>query len=680
MTATLGPARPVRTAWTARCAALLALALGPVAPTAAADQAAPPPTPPEMWVVVDPGALGGGMQRPPLSAWSTPSGLAARAHVASQVSLLSHGAIAAGAELAAGFHGGSFAVLPATPDDPDRLHARAAALIRADWAEQLAKGFTHGADIDAGGVHGKYANLLFVGANDGLLALGDPTAIVSAAALEAQVASAHPAAPLIANVDFAAVFALMRQLEAVGVSYNLDPLLPRWRVQAPKMTISAAPGSGGWDGTLAFQADALPLHALDPAFAKLCVERQLRLALGVEPRVLAQILDNFLPLPDQRAVETILGMSVDRASGALSGDLVLVADAKGLLPSGALAMGLKPGGLGTLLAGKLAQALAGTPLPDQGAAPMAWTLPTQLGALRLEVSATALVLGNDDELVHALAAGSAPAPAPAAAVPAGVCGFAACDLPALSSQWLPALWPLLRSLREPLAEDPLGDLSRELPLAASFLIQAQGPQASWAVLAADPLPTLNVAYQGRALAWIPSTTLRASLRALGGVNGATDLEHQLSAYADARLHPTTVVAVVARLPDGLHLVADARHGASGPLSAEAVTARLVGLDHVLGPEPSDLVACTPTPEPELDAAWLPDATAFAQTLAPYRLEVRATKAGATAVEHGEPLGCAAALAASYYLMALQQPRMLIYQQRFSGAQPPPAPGRKTVEF
>ncbi len=677
MTATLGPARPAHAAWIGRCAALLALALAPAAPSQAADQAAPAPTPPELWVAVDPGALDGGMQLPPLSAWSTPSGLAARAHVASQVSLLSHGAVAAEAELAAGFHGGSFAVLPATPDDPDRLHARAAALVRVDWAEQLAKGFTHGADIDAGGVHGKYANLLFVGAKDGLLALGDPTAIVSAAA---QPAEAHQAAPLVARVDFTAVFALIRQLETVGVSYNLDPLLPRWRVQAPRMTITAAPGAGGWDGAIDFTADALPLHALDPAFAKLCVERQLRLALGIEPRVLAQILDNFLPLPDQRTVETILGMSVDRASGALSGDLVLVADAKGLLPSGALAMGLKPGGLGTLLAGKLAQALAGAPLPDQGAAPVAWTLPTQLGALRLEVGATALVVGNDDALVHALAAGSAPAPAPAAAVPAGVCGFAACDVPALASQWLPALWPLLRSLREPLAEDPLGDLSRELPLAASFLIQAQGAQASWAALAADPLPTLNVAYQGRELGWTPSTTLRSSLRALGGVNGATDIEHQLSAYADARLHPTTVVAVVARLPDGLHLVADARHGASGPLSAEAVTARLVGLDHVLGPEPADLVACTPTPEPEIDAAWLPDAAAVAPALAPYRLEVRATKTGATAVEHGEPLGCAAALGACYYLMALQQPRMLIYQQRFSGAQPPPAPGRKTVEF
>ncbi len=372
----------------------------------------------KLWLVIDATALGGGMQLPPMTAWSSALPDWPRAATwSSSPSLLSHGAVPA--EMPSSARRSTAAPSPccaATPDDPDRLHARTAALIRADWAQQLAKGFTQGADIDAGGIHGKYSSLLFVGAKDGLLALGDPSAIVSATA---QAAANAGAAPLAARVDFAQVFALIRQLETLGVSYNLDPLLPRWRVQAPTMSITAAPAAGGWDGGIEFQADALPLHAIDPAFAKLCVERQLRLALGIEPRVLAQMIDNFLPLPDQRALETTLGMTVDHASAALSGDLVLVADAKGLVPSGALAFGLKPGGMGALLAAKFASAMSGTVLPDQGATPVAWTLPTPLGALRLEVAPAALVVGNDEALVHAIASGNAPAPA--TSVAGGAC-------------------------------------------------------------------------------------------------------------------------------------------------------------------------------------------------------------------------------------------------------------------
>ncbi len=589
----------------------------------------PPPLPaPELTVSVDAGSLGGGASQPPLALWSQPAAQASRDQVAHQLSLLCLGQLPATTPFAQHFSALVLAVLPASTGDPDPRLARYALLVRHSDAEAFAKGFGQGPGITAGEYAGRInvQEHRFVGVNQDVLAIGDSDLINRAAPQLPAAQSVH--APLEASFDFAPVFTVLRQLEGVGISYNLDPLLPRWRQQAPQLTLSAAAGQKGWSGTLHLASPSLPLHALAPALRSLCAPgHQLRLALGIEPRVVTQLIDNALALADERQLEIKLGMPLEEAGRCFTGDVVLVADAKGILPQVGLVLGLKPEGAGKLLAGHLAGIWNGAQLPAGADASVHWSLTTPIGPCQLALFPGRLVIANDPGLVDTLGVDPAAAHAQAGpdAVPEGCCAFVDCDLPSLAGQWLPVLWPLLSDGHVNLARDPLAVIVHELPEAASALLQGKGPKARLADLLANPPPVLMLGQGSRTVQWSPPPQLVVALRQLLGSQPPAQLDQVLCAFTDPRLRPLTVTAVFLREGDGVHALVHDQRIRQRPLTADELSSRCDGLDRALGQAPSALQAITPPEVPHLDRSWLPDAPG----LWPARSCATAWRSGAT---------------------------------------------------
>lgn len=657
--------------------ALLVLCCCALSPSAGAVSApAAPAPPPDFTCTLSADPSGASLALPPTTVWTTPAATAARAQIAGDLALLCHGAVPATASWAAGFQAASLTVLPASLDDPDRSRAPYALGVRDAQAQALAHGLGAGLPpATAGAVRGAGNRTWFVGAQDGLLALGSPTAV--AAGIAPVPAAGTPGAH--ARLALGPALQLARALEEVGISYNLDPLLPGWRSQAPVVEATIAPGAQSWIGTTRLTAAALPVHVPDAAIARLSVEREVRLVVGINPRVLTQLLANALSVSEQRSLEERLGMSLDRAAMCFSGDIAASIDAHALLPRGAIVLGLRPGGGAQLFARQLASAVHGQELapPEHGV--IAWTLATAIGPCQLSLNDRILVLANDPELARSLLDGTAP-PAP---VPPGTVAFLAADLPALASQWLPVAWPLLAQAHLDLAPDPLAEIARELPLAVSFLLQTRGSDVHLADLLAQPPPVLAVPQGDHVVQWTMPPSLQTALaQVLAGAPPAT-LDSLFGCYSDPRIRPVAITTVVVRLADGLHLLGSGRHPlAEQPIGA-ALRQRLATLSLALGSDPDHLALLTPPPVPRLSTRWLPDPGALTASLAPYRLEVRAVAGGLEASEFGEPLGAAAVMASGAYLTLVQMPRMLAYQQGYSGQPrpaPPATPGPPVVEF
>jgi hypothetical protein len=688
----MNPSRP-------RIVSALLLATG--AGLAGADVPQPDPAA-EIRVAIDVDAVGSAARDAfPTSLWYDPAEGATVAHVLDQIDLLLGGGDLKSAKAVAGLHGVSAVIHAPAANDPDAQQARWAFAARHDDAAGLAAalaprlplpldGAGAPATVDLAGYHGTSQWHWFCGSataaapGPGLLMAGDRLAVQSWGAGSATPpAVAPPAAPVWMTVDLAPTLAVVRALAGDGISFGLDPLLPRWHSDPAALALGLTPAEGGWNGSIAFAAPALPLHAIDPSVAALGRKRQVRLALGIDPRALTGLIANQLTVAEERDFGAMIGAPAEDAAAVFTGDVIVLADVDGLLPQGAAVFGVRPGRSPAGVVAALVKTFHGEAVPNTT---NVWQLETPLGPLGIAYNDQRVVVGNDPTLGADLLAGT-PGDAP---IPAGRAVCADADLPAIAKLWLPLAWRWLQERRIPLAPEPIPALAFRLPESALALAQTRGKAAKLAQLLDDNLPPLVLTHDGGALPWkVETGYLRFHLRHLMPAGDlADDLEHGIALYAAAPVGapagaPPTIPATVLRLADGWHVMEDDRKGRPAALNDVALAARLHGLDHLLGPEAAQLPVLTPAGIPVFDRTWLPELGRILPKLKPWHLEGTVDADGGKAVETGEPLATLA-LAFACASMALNDlPHLLHYHLRAVEERdkpppeqaPPPEPGR-----
>jgi len=699
-----------------RCACLLL----PFWAACGLEAAATPPLPPA--VMASPETLNGlgpaqltlsviraGPQpQPPLSLWADPRVRASRDYVARQLSQLMHGGVPPQAAFAAGFQWLSLEVQGPSASDPDRNRARFGLLVDHALSQVLAQGVVASLPVAQSqtiqGIIGQGNSQLFAGATPPVLCIGDP--LLLAHRLPQPPVPTAPSTYAILNLamhfDFAATMSLIKKLEAAGIYYNLDTLLPHWRQQAPSLEARVEPGVHDWQGYLSLSAKGLPLHPIDPAFARLMTPgKHIEGLIGISPVAAVQLVANMLSSEDVSMLESRLGMPLNAVPDCFTGDALLEVQADSVIPLGALAVKLRPNGRNRLLISHLAAIWNGTPTPAPDPAITMWVLDTALGPVVLAYNKERLVLGDDAPLMLQLLSGQ-PGGATAAGVaePHGppVSASLQLDLPALSKQWLPLLWPLLGGAHLDLAPSPMLPISFQLPVLATALVQQEPAGAKLSALLAVPAPKLHI-QQGAGQTQVGmSADLPAVLRSVLSTGAAPldasalaqALDASFAVYVDSHQSPLQVSAVVVSLGDGFHILEEDRSVRRDGLSAAQLATHLGDYQRVMGPDPADLRPLGATEAPRLDLRWLPEPGVLSAYLQPYSAAVTVTPEGATLTEQGEPLATLACTAACLYLALFEQPRMLIYQERFAtpgGAAVPvggPAPTgagvHKTVQF
>jgi hypothetical protein len=665
-------------------------------PAAAAAAAAAAVSAPEATLTIDRALAasppGSDRFSAPLDLWADPAAQASRDQVARQISLLLHGKVPATTAFADAFQGLSWEIEPASTFDLDRRHPSYGLLVLHGLAPLLA-GAVSGVMPDAKpqtirGYQGSGNAALFAGARGDHLVVGMPGLLEQR--LPEETFSGHEKEPaaLTYHFDFTSVLALVKKLEVEGISYNLDPLLPRWRAEAPQLTATIRPDQHGYQGRLTFSARSLPLHEVDPVFAQMLSDgKQVRALMGIAPVAVSQLISNLLSSSDVSALEARIGLPLERAAECFTGDVMLLVQSDGIIPQGCMAFSLQPNTRSKLLATHLAQIWKGQMGASPDPAATLWNLDTPLGPWQLAVSPTRLVFGNDPDLLTRLLHGASEK----STVPPHLAAFLDCDLPRLGKQWLPLLWQLLHDAHLNLSDEPLTNLSFQLPALATALIQAKDaghPRLS--SLLEHPTPT-TLGTDGHATARIWATDFPADLRAVLGADPTAHgpelearLDRSFAVFSDVHQLPVQVVAVVVRKADGFHIL-ETDHGArKAGMTLQQLGPRLGGLHLAMGPALEDLVVLEPLATPRLDLSWLPDAGALAAHLQPYRLEVGIDALGAHAQESGEPLAALLAILSTLEMALIEQPHMLLYQERFNsspgGSTPAQPPGHTVVEF
>jgi len=645
----------------------------------------------------------------PLSLWADPRARASRDYVATQLSLLLRGGIAPQADLSGGFQWLALEVQAPSATDPDRTRARFGLLVDHALARDLARAVaaTMPATMAEGlqGFTGAGNALLFAGAAPPLLCIGDPQLLNHRLPQTPRLipSSERPLSALSLHCDFAPTMSMIKKLEAAGIYYNLDTLLPRWRQEAPVLDARIEPASGGWQGSLHLIAKNLPLHAVDPAFARLLTPgKHIEALLGISPIAVLQLIANLMTSEDITVLEGRLGMPLNAVADCFTGDALLEVQADSVIPLGALALNLRPNGRNKLLISHLAAIWNGVSTPAPESSITMWVITTVVGPVVLAYNKDRLVVGDDAALMLQLLSGQpgagAAAPAPA---PAPICASLRVDLPALSAQWLPLLWPLLADQHLDIGPAPMLPISFQLPVLATALLQRDPATAKLSTLLAVPPPTLHIQQGATQTQVAISPQLPAVVRGvlsstsasgipLDGAALAQALDDSFAVYADSHQVPLQVTAMVVRLPDGFHILEEDRSVRHPGLSAPQLATHLGDYQRVMGPEPAALRPLGPSTPARLDLHWLPGPAALSAFLQPYSAAVTVTPAGASLTEQGEPLATLACSAACLYLLLVEQPHMLLYQERFAapgtGAAPVgvPAAGtpgvNKTVQF
>jgi hypothetical protein len=500
----------------------------------------------------------------------------------------------------------------------------------------------------------------FAGSARNVVALGRPAVVSSAGAGDGPPGLAM-------SFDFAPTIELVKKLESNGVTYGLDPLLPKWRTEAPRLTLTAKPEGKEWLATLSFTAAALPFHSIDPSIAACArANRHLRIAAGVDPRAVSGLMTNLMGVGEERALTQLLGASIGEVAGLFTGDLLLMLDSSGILPQGAVVLLLREGADASSLLRNLSEAYHGQPLQLEGAV-TAYTLETPVGPLAIASDGKRLVLGNDPELGQTLLAGK---PGDGA-IAAGTFLAVDIDLPLLSRQWLPVAYRLLAEQRLELGTDILANLRFSLPEAALALHQTQGAGAL-SRLVADDLPQLTLTRNAVTQPWTVSPAMLANeLRALAPTDKPAEmLDHAFAFYANPNSDDT---ATVYRTADGFHVCEEERRGKRQAFTAQQLATRVAGMQLVMGADPATMKALTPPERPVFDRRCLPDLATLLRHIPAYRLEGKATATGVILEERGAPVGAIATCLGLLNLSLFEQPRMLRYHRMMSeGREQPPA--------
>jgi len=626
----------------------------------------------------------------PTSLWYDPAEKATVAHVLAQIDLLLGGGPFSGNRNSAaaikGLHSIAAAIHAAGANDPDPQEARWAVVARHDDALGMAAALgTHlplpldgvGTPMvaDIAGFHGVSQWHWFCGSSTapatgpGLLAVGDRLAVQTWALTDADSATrpavTPPAAPLWMTVDLAPTLGLVSDLATDGVSFGLDPLLPKWHADPnASLALGLTPADGGWKGDITFTAPALPLHAIDAEFAKLGRKHQVSLAIGIDPRALTGLIVNQLSVAEEKAFGAMIGAPAEDAAAIFSGDILLMADVNGLVPQGALVFAVRPGRSPAGVVAALVKSWKGAAVPN---VENAWQLQTPAGPLLIAYNDQRVVVGDDPDLGAALLAGTT-GDAP---IPAGQALYADVDVPGIAKLWLPLAWKMLTDRSIPLAPEPLPALAFRLPESALALAQTRGDKATLAQLLDDKLPPLVLTRDGGTLPWkVEAGFLRQHLQHLlppGGDLGL-ELDQSISLYgapaagAPAGSVPTNS-ATVLKLADGWHVIEDDRRGRGAALDAAGIAARLKGLNHLLGPEAAALPVLVPAGIPVFDRSWLPDLAHILPLLKPWHIAGTVDATGGKAEETGEPLATVALAIACASMVLNDQPHLLHYHLR-----------------
>ncbi len=682
-------------------AVVLTLVSGARVAAAEPSTAAAAPTP-QLSLQLDGNVLlAAGRTAKPTSIFSDPACAPTLAHIVKQLELLGGGKPGWAASAGSGLHRLDLRILPPVAGDPDPRRARFALFADHDAARAVADALGAVAldpkPGEVGGLAGVGNGEFFVGAAGTSLALGDPATLRALHPLPAD-----PKRPALSIAcDFAPMIELVKALEGDGITYGLDPLVPKWRAEAPTLEISAAPAGESWTGTVALKAGSLPFHSIDPALAALArTGKHARFAAGLDPRAVAGLIGNLASERDERALAVVLGCTVADAAKLFTGDVLLMVDASGIIPQGVLALRLRPEADASALVQAAAAAYQGQKI-EAGAEVVAYALDTPLGPWGLAAGKRLLVIGNDPDLAQDLLAGKA-GDAP---IPAGKAVVADIDLPLIAKQWLPLAYRMLGDARLELGADPLGNVQFRLPEGAIALVQTLGAAAKLSLLAQPTPPPLTLTRNGATLPWIPPPQLGAQLRALlpnqssnqssnqastppsiqqtADADLAVAIDASFSVFADPAATPDSFATIV-RLADGWHVLEDDRRGRKLPLSSQQLASRLGALKRVLGSEPEKLRLLAPPVRPSIDRRWLPELGVLLRHVPAYHLEATLTPAGITAEERGAPLGTLAAALGVIDMALLQEPRLLQYHLRSNDHAPPALPTPPvtpgTVEF
>jgi len=474
------------------------------------------------------------------------------------------------------------------------------------------------------------------------------------------------------RLDLASTLDWCKTLEASGVSYGLDPVLPGWREVHPQLTLSMDAKDGAWrsNGVLTGFDRGLPVHALAPEVAGLARSGQdFTLAVGIAPEALAALVMNSMGRSQNRAVTQTLGMRLDEALKPLTGDLLLMVRQGQALPEAVLVAGVS--GDARPLAQALAALWQGQPQDLPGALG-AWLVNTPVGPLLLAVNAQRLVLGSSPEVLADLLAGR-PGDRP---LPAGVCAVVEADLPKIAASGLPLLLGAAGLWRYELAPDPISELRTLLP---AMIRQAWSPAGAATIAGlAEGNGDLETVRGNATVRWpaVDRLRLRGALAAVApdGTDPLLGSDTLFSIHGRIADGQVTATVSVYRKPDGFHVLEDV---GTAPIAVEVLAGRLAGLQRLAGAELTALPALAIRERPGIDRRWLPDAALLARHLAPWVLHIRPTADGLTAEEEGMPLGGMTLLGAAAVLVGVEQPAMLRWHAKAERRrQPdPPAPGK-----
>nr|MBA3709734.1 hypothetical protein [Planctomycetota bacterium] len=512
----------------------------------------------QVQLVVDRDALQAGAKTAKMtSMWWDAGAKPSLEYAAKQLDLLLDAKPAPAADLAAGLHSVDLAVYAAGADDPDPRLARFALMLRDVHAKDLAAAIVARIDRAAAGSVGPFTgggNAQWAAGSVGsVLAFGDRKALAHLAEKGVSSADLSAQGPAWLTCDFAPTLEIAKLLEADGISYGLDPLLPKWRTEAPTMTLSAAPKGEEWTGTIDFKAANLPVHAIAPAIANLGTSScHVRIAAGLEPTMVSGLFSNLMSVREDRELTQMLGMSIGEATGMFTGDVLLMVDASGLIPQGSVVLALKPGRDPSALIRNLANAFQGQAMDVPGAS-SAFLLDTKIGPWGIAYANDRLVFGNDQELGQKLlsgAAGNAP-------IPAGKALVVDLDLPLIGKQWLPLAYRLLGSARLEFGPDPARDLQFQLPDAMLALYQSKGAAAKTSQLL-EGAKGITLTRGATVLPWtgFSEAFIAQAKKLVSGADLAKGLDERFAQYGDMGLVPVESTATVYRAADGYHVCED----------------------------------------------------------------------------------------------------------------------------
>ncbi len=474
----------------------------------------------------------------------------------------------------------------------------------------------------------------------------------------------------------AAPAAPMDAAAAAVIHWRLDPLLAAVSVANSAITTTQTPaearmlapwagGSGAVDATVTLEPGwrtvarvrldrPLPLRRLAPSLAVLADRDQaLRLAVAIDPQLIATALDQGLPPMARRGWRDATGHSIAEVFERLTGDGYAQVRLDGLVPRGGVILLARPGVELAGIARAIADVFRGRSHPSLVGA---YQLDTPIGPLVLAVRGPRFVAGTDEALVRAWldgAAGTDPLPTDRALV-------AELDTPALAPLLpLVAMIPMFPELpHAPGAIDRLAGL-----LGDAALAQVQGGAREFGpLLRGAAVPVERLAGAGQVslpladLAALARELQPASVTVAGTAPAIDDLEQRFAWYAVAE-PPVKRVALVFRSARGWHVLDDWRRGRASAMNRLAIDSRLkaLGCPVAVGGAPIDQLPITALPPMLGD--WLPPIPVLAQHLPRWSLAATLVDGGMDLTEDGLPIATTALTATAIWAWHELTPRL-----------------------